>query len=57
MFTVEKVVFKHEDEVEGRVVGPVWLYGEEIAVGIPRWYTLEEARQLAKQLTVPIEEA
>lgn len=62
------VVFKHEGEQRGIIVGPVWIQrdgklapyenGERRRDGtyFPAWFTLANARKIARKLKLPLEE-
>jgi len=65
----KQLVFKHEGEQGGRIIGPLWIefangksknyrdskdkFGDEF---FPEWFTLAAARKIAKGMRVPLEE-
>lgn len=59
-----RVLFKHEGEVDGVPIGPVWVLPDGVPVARPfdpnrepdPWLTIHDATSLAQSLGVPLEE-
>ena len=49
------VIFKHEDEVDGEAMGPVWLSSTG-KLPSARWVTLPQAHMIANVLGLTLEE-
>ena len=61
MATTGTVIFKHEDDVHGMAIGPVWIADAEgklqpHEVNGTKWFTLAYAEGLAKRLQLPLRE-